>query len=471
MSHLNESPAKVTRAKLLVGLGLATMAAVVGCGTQGSHEVTAEVEQPMVGGTVSTGDPAVVVTRAQYSDGSTGSCTGTLIAPNVVLTASHCIEDSPKAVGVWFGTYATQAKEAEWKKAKAWHTHPNWPPKPYINQANDCAVIILEEAVSNVTPKPYMHESMMPAGGGKSPWIGRDVRLVGFGNTQGNPAAGWGTKRYLNTKIKDVREQTVTIGSPGKVSCQGDSGGPLFVDLNGVETVGGISSFGDQGCIQEADYARAAECAAWIDTFVPQNCVTDCSGKACGSDGCGGTCGSCDAGDVCKSGTCEPKPACVADCSNKQCGFDGCDGVCGTCENGQSCNASGQCVGGGGNNGAACAEVEPNGFGSPNPVCASGTNTGVLSTSNDSDVMTFDVKPNSTYDIWLKNTPPSANIGLYKDSGTGFTYIGLGEDKAGGRQILRTTATGGKYYLNVYRYQSGSAPGEAWTTTVSVTAN
>jgi hypothetical protein len=96
--------------------------------------------------------------------------------------------------------------------------------------------------------------------------------------------------------------------------------------------------------------------------------------------------------------------------------------------------------------------------------------TGHLSTYDDSDSYTLQIAPGSTYDFHLIDTPSSVNIGLYKVTSSGFDYIGAGEDgQTGARSIIRTTSTGGTYYLSIYRYVVGSSPGESWRVSATIT--
>src|SRR4051812_37597336 len=79
----------VRRIVLLVSLLVAA-----GCGPQlpfVAHETTGS--SPIVGGTTDTGDNAVALILFQDpSDASNAFvCTGTLISPNVILTAGHCV--------------------------------------------------------------------------------------------------------------------------------------------------------------------------------------------------------------------------------------------------------------------------------------------------------------------------------------------------------------------------------------------
>lgn len=416
-------------------MGFATaVVALTACGASDREKTSSQVREAVIGGAVATGDPAVVQMRADYGN-SWGSCTGTLIAPNVVLTAAHCIEDNPPKISVYFGTYADQAAASEWKKVKEWHHHPSYP-HPYINEGHDCAVLILDAPVTNIAPKPYSRVAMTQSS------VGRAARIVGFGVTNGYAQTGGGTKRTLSTKIVEVSGGIASIGGYGGTSCQGDSGGPMFIDENGVETVGAISSFGVQNCIAEGSYARTELCADWIDTFVkgappPPSCTPSCSGKACGDDGCGGSCGACAAGQSCDAGACVTAPPPPPPPPPPT---------------------------------GACPETEPNDqFMNASAVCASGVMTGTLSSVDDADAYTLTVAPGATYDIRLA-APSSVNMGLYKVTANGFDYIGVGEDGANGeRSLTRTTATGGTYYLSIYRYVVGSSPGESWRVSVSVT--
>ena len=78
-------------------------------------------------------------------------------------------------------------------------------------------------------------------------------------------------------------------------------------------------------------------------------CISDCSGKVCGSNGCGGSCGTCTGTNVCDgAGQCVTPAQCVDTCPSLgfQCGTQMVCGIstnCGSCTGG-SCNSTGQCV-------------------------------------------------------------------------------------------------------------------------------
>ncbi|MEZ4263580.1 MAG: trypsin-like serine protease [Polyangiaceae bacterium] len=415
-----------------------------------TEETLGEAVDPIIGGVVDTGDPAVAQMRVRYGN-SVGSCSATLITPTVVLTAGHCVEDATAStpVEVYFGTYASQAPASEWRRVRTVKSHPEYPHR-YINEGHDCALLFLEQPVSGIAPVPFNTQPL------DSSWLGKPARIVGFGHTDGYRQSGGGTKRNLDTSIKEVQSRVVSIGQRGATSCQGDSGGPMLATVGGVEKVIGVSSYGQQYCIGLGTYSRTDACAAWISQEIGA-CSPSCAGRACGSDGCGGTCGSCAGADIC-----DAAGQCVA-------GSNG-GGSNGGGSNGGGSNGGGS--NGGGSNGGDCVEREGNdsfsGATRLFELCPGGTVSGSLATATDEDDYTFDVPAGATYDIAI-DAPRSANFALYKDTGTSYHHIGPGEGTGTRRTLTRTTPDGGKYILMVYRYMSGSAPGESYTLSVAIT--
>jgi len=191
---------------------------------------------PIIGGTVDPGDPAVGYLRARSGNIGWG-CTGTLIAPNVFASAGHCVEDatSQTRFDVYLGTSIADATPGDWRSVSAFHAHPRYG-TVNLSDGYDCSVLVLDQPVAGVAPKPYSRTAV------DASFHGMPVRIVGYGVTNGPAQTGSGTKRQLSTFITGHYGGVITTGRPGKTTCQGDSGGPTFAMFGGVETMVGITS-------------------------------------------------------------------------------------------------------------------------------------------------------------------------------------------------------------------------------------
>src|SRR3954470_12207916 len=84
------------------GLAAAGLATAVGCVAPPAVD---EAASPIIGGTVTTGDPAVVLLVSYPPDLSTfDTCTAALIAPDALVTAAHCV-DAKHHPGYLFGVF------------------------------------------------------------------------------------------------------------------------------------------------------------------------------------------------------------------------------------------------------------------------------------------------------------------------------------------------------------------------------
>jgi hypothetical protein len=270
---------------------------------------------PILGGTpTQVGDWPTVVGL----DLSGGLCTGTLITPEWVLTAAHCIQGvSATGVRVHFGTVDMFSNPGVTRMSKAVYPHPMFT----INSLgkHDIGLIQLAQPVTDLQPIPV---NLVKE---KAP-IGINVTMVGFGAT----AAGGGGdvgREYV------VQQTSVACSAfagsnddllcfsqiSGKGKCEGDSGGPSFAMIDGKLTQVGITSFGDQNCTQfGADTRTDAEKAFLLQHIPSLECSTDadcasghiCFGKKCittpfapmglGSECAGNT--DCDSGTCATSG-------------------------------------------------------------------------------------------------------------------------------------------------------------------------
>ena len=243
-------------ASLAVGVGL------VACdsgSTAPRQEISAPPSLITHGSPAGSAHPAVVLILMDVGGIPSYVCSGTLIAPKLVLTAGHCVGEPGEFSGLRVYTESDVQNgnnNFPWGgpntiEAAAWHAHPQ-----YTNAAfylHDVGVIELSEAVT----LPSAQYGRLPALNqldALKPSSKTGFTAVGYGIQRINPVMlEWELARMtaqphlvqINTGFTGSFSLMLSNNASSGGTCFGDSGGPNYLGTSNV--IAGVTSFGLNG--------------------------------------------------------------------------------------------------------------------------------------------------------------------------------------------------------------------------------
>jgi MYXO-CTERM domain-containing protein len=258
-------------------LVLASCFGALGCiaaAPESQDEPVGQADEAIKGGYTDEGDTSVVGI-ATLQGGGVGLCSGSLIAPNLVLTARHCVAPVLSEVngGVSCSTTHFGANYAASVFYVTTKTQITQNPDDYVHVSEvitppdsdklcgvDEALLILDKPMDPAVTTPLVPRVDTPL------VAGEQYFAVGYGGTQ-DDGSGAGTRRrrddlFINCVADDCPAYAVKptewMGDTG--ICEGDSGGPAL-DLQ--NRVIGVTSRGGAGCTSPV-YGYVFGWAQWI---------------------------------------------------------------------------------------------------------------------------------------------------------------------------------------------------------------
>ncbi|HOX47464.1 MAG TPA: trypsin-like serine protease [Myxococcota bacterium] len=257
--------------------------------------------RPIFYGTTDNVASHTAVVAITNGSGTGYYCSGTLIAPDVVLTAAHCLQGETAAgTDIFFGANAYQPAGGQYRSVSDLEPHPQ-----YDGWLNDIALIRMSSAApAGIAPILALPEALGLTSADNNTTT---VDFSGFGLTENDTD---GVKLHVDGTIalvcagpadctysgNDVVAMSFAYSQAGSIGgpCSGDSGGPAFVVRDGVEYVAGVTSYGDQQCTDYGVSTTVSAFEAFIADYLDEeNCTNgvdddgdgavDCDDSGCAS--------------------------------------------------------------------------------------------------------------------------------------------------------------------------------------------
>lgn len=231
--------------------------------------------------------PSLAFIEAQTSAQEGFDCTGTVVAPRVVLTAGHCVEDiesgrvtpaSDYAVAIGVSDVGAATPENVFHVSRA-VVYPSFSPSLLHN---DAGLLVLTT--------PTSAPALAMATGADSGLLasGTELTIAGWGLTNPQQKGVDGILRSATTQVQSGSFCAGRVGryypfySPGTQlcaidppsysagTCHGDSGGPAIATSGSTAVEVGIVSLGEAKCSTKLPdvFTRVDKISSWVSSWI-----------------------------------------------------------------------------------------------------------------------------------------------------------------------------------------------------------
>lgn len=203
--------------------------------------------------------PHVVMALAQSGRGS-GFCSGAVLAPNVVLTAAHCVA-TPAATRVHFRDGAGAPVLVEVRRIAR---HPGF-------RADAVAARVKSIDLALIETKEALPSAFAPVAIGEAAAdIGAAFDVAGFGVTRPGAASTSGVLRRARLTLRAPLSHVLLWldSADGAGACTGDSGAPVFANGALVGIVAFAQGPNGRGCGGLTQAVRLAPYRGWIEQTI-----------------------------------------------------------------------------------------------------------------------------------------------------------------------------------------------------------